>query len=273
MKLRLFVGLILGLAWPATLPAASADEAFERGNAAFVSGQFAAAIQDYQTCLGSRGYSAALLYNLANALFRDGKIGPAILNYERALWLAPGDPDIKANLQIARRSAGLFEAAPPSWQVVAALFSLNTWTWLAAVVFLLLCLTSIIRMFKLDVRWSARPWLVVFTLLWLLCVSSMALRWMDLNRAVVTVADTQLRITPLDSSPSVFNLPAGSIVAIRKERDGFFYIHSPDGKEGWVSQKQAERIIPSVSMPLDVVTAVPVFRKSRPNESSPLHDQ
>src|SRR5580700_4035738 len=50
-------------------------------------------------------YSADGLYNLANAYARAGKPGLAVLSYERAALLAPGDPDIDANLAYVRASA------------------------------------------------------------------------------------------------------------------------------------------------------------------------
>lgn len=235
----LFMG---GSAFPAT----SSDEAFHQGNAAFVSGKYAEAVQRFESCLSRQGCSAPILYNLGNACFRDGKIGPAILNYERARWLAPGDPDLKANLQLVQHSAGLFESTPPKWQALAGMFSLNAWTWMATVAFLFLGLASTIRLFRLDTKWSARPWIFLFAGAWLFCASSAALRILELNRAVVVVPETPLRITPLETSPAIFNLTAGSVVRIKKQRDSFFYIHSQDGKEGWVSQKQVERIIPRI---------------------------
>ena len=45
--------------------------------------------------------SAQLYYNLGNAYFRDNQLGKAILNYERAHLLDPGDGDIRHNLRFA----------------------------------------------------------------------------------------------------------------------------------------------------------------------------
>lgn len=45
---------------------------------------------------------AALHYNLGNAEFRDGRLGYAMLHWERALLLRPGDPEARANLALAR---------------------------------------------------------------------------------------------------------------------------------------------------------------------------
>lgn len=45
---------------------------------------------------------AALHYNLGNAEFRDGRLGYAMLHWERSLRLRPGDPEARANLALAR---------------------------------------------------------------------------------------------------------------------------------------------------------------------------
>ena len=58
------------------------------------------AIKDYESLLHS-GVSASLYYNLGNAYYRTGNITKAILNYERAALLEPGNSDIRFNLQFA----------------------------------------------------------------------------------------------------------------------------------------------------------------------------
>jgi hypothetical protein len=58
--------------------------------------------------------SAAALYNQGNAYARAGKPGMAVLNYERAQLLSPGDPDLEANLD-AVRSAQHLPVAPRAW--------------------------------------------------------------------------------------------------------------------------------------------------------------
>ena len=46
---------------------------------------------------------AALHYNLGNAAFRSGRLGLAMLHWERCLLFLPGDEDALANLALARR--------------------------------------------------------------------------------------------------------------------------------------------------------------------------
>ena len=55
------------------------------------------------------GYSAAQLYNSANAYARSGNSALAVLGYERARVLAPTDADLRWNLHRVRESAGLPE--------------------------------------------------------------------------------------------------------------------------------------------------------------------
>ena len=72
-----------------------ANDLYERGS-------FVEATQIYQQ-LADEGYGDSIVfYNLGNAYYKSGDLGRAILNYLRAERLAPRDPDIQDNLQIAR---------------------------------------------------------------------------------------------------------------------------------------------------------------------------
>ena len=73
---------------------AEADQAYREK-------KYQQAIKDYESLLRS-GVSASLYYNLGNAYYRTDNITKAILNYERAALLEPGNSDIKFNLQFAR---------------------------------------------------------------------------------------------------------------------------------------------------------------------------
>ena len=76
------------------LTKAEADKAYRERN-------YQQAITDYEHLLKA-GESASLYYNLGNAYFRTDNVTKAILNYERALLLDPGNRDIRFNLQFAK---------------------------------------------------------------------------------------------------------------------------------------------------------------------------
>ena len=68
------------------------------GDSAYMKNDYASAIQIYEALLKD-GEAAEVYYNLGN---KAGDVAKAILNYERALLIQPGNADIRANLEIAR---------------------------------------------------------------------------------------------------------------------------------------------------------------------------
>ncbi len=233
------LSIILG-----SVQAATPEETFNQANASFVSGKYSDAIQGYESLIAQNIYSASLLYNLANAYDRDEKVGLAILNYERALWLKPNDADIKANLQFVRQHAGLFEPEIVWWQILPHFFSLNRWALIFSVSLTLFCVCLSIRILRKDWRWNFRPMILVFS--FILIVSALSMRWKmsDLNRGVTMDMETSLRVAPFEGSPPIFTLSAGHIVHVQKSRDDFHYVRTEDGKLGWISGKQIQWAVP-----------------------------
>ena len=110
--------------------AADPQTTLDQANTAFAQKDYGRAAGDYQAILAQQGFSAPVLFNLANAYYRDGKLGLAILNYERARLLAPSDGDIAFNLHVARAKAGLADRPTLWFDRAARFFSLNTLSWL-----------------------------------------------------------------------------------------------------------------------------------------------
>ena len=67
---------------------ADADQAYQEN-------KFAEAITAYESILETEGESADIYYNLGNCYYKTKNIAKAVLNYERALLLNPGDADIR----------------------------------------------------------------------------------------------------------------------------------------------------------------------------------
>lgn len=75
---------------------------FQAGNDAYERGDYLDAAEIYREIARDGLSSTALHYNLGNALFKSGNLGEAILHYERALLLDPGDEDARENLEYLR---------------------------------------------------------------------------------------------------------------------------------------------------------------------------
>ncbi|HUH03365.1 MAG TPA: tetratricopeptide repeat protein [Kofleriaceae bacterium] len=124
------VGALLALgsdARPATAAPTYAD-----ANQAYLTGDWSSASQQYAALVEAGIVHPHLYYNLGNAYFRQGQLGPAIYNYERALRLDPGFDDARANLALARKSVATRwddqlqgAAGDPLWIRAATFFSLE----------------------------------------------------------------------------------------------------------------------------------------------------
>ncbi len=109
-----------GAAWAQTGQAEL--ETGEVANQLYENGRYAAAAQAYEQLIAQGVKNSAIYYNLGNAYMQQGEIGRAILNYKRAQALAPRDPDIAANLALARaQTTDRFDGGAPD--DLAAIFN------------------------------------------------------------------------------------------------------------------------------------------------------
>jgi tetratricopeptide (TPR) repeat protein len=96
---------ILAVAGSRAAHADRLDEAWRRGNDAYLHGDYGAAIVAYEELRRQGIASADLYFNLGDAYFRNRALGPAIWAFERAVALDPSDEDARFNLVEARKLA------------------------------------------------------------------------------------------------------------------------------------------------------------------------
>ncbi|HEY2464238.1 MAG TPA: hypothetical protein VGI32_09270 [Steroidobacteraceae bacterium] len=190
------------------------------------------------------GYSAAGLYNLGNSYARAGKPGMAILNYERASLLAPGDPDIQANLRSVRESAHLPAETPDTLDRVARIANPFWTTWLGVLGLTLVGVSGIFAQLSSRhrlVRGAAT--LLGATLVALTLCSALAL-WSRMREGVIIAAATPVRVSPVPMGDPLFSLPEGEKVKITAEHEGFALIETRAGRAGWIAHANLAPIAP-----------------------------
>ena len=89
---------------------------FESANNLYYAGKFQEAATAYENLLQAGEHSAAVSFNLGNALLKAGLVGRAVANYHEAERLAPRDPDVRANLQFARNQVQGPSLSPTRWE-------------------------------------------------------------------------------------------------------------------------------------------------------------
>ena len=244
---------ILILAIASLLPLAASAATKAEADSAYARGNYQEAIKGYESLL-KQGASAEIYYNLGNAYYRTENITRAVLNYERALLLSPGDGDIRFNLQIAR-SKTIDKIVPESemffvtwYRSLVNIMSVDGWGRMALVSLALVIVLFLVYLF------SARVWmqkvgffgggalLVVFVL-------SNIFAWQQSQNllyrkgAIVVAPSVTVKSTPAQNGTDLFILHEGTKVVITDgSMKDWREIRLADGKKGWLESKKIELI-------------------------------
>ncbi len=222
------------------------DEAYGKGN-------YQQAINDYEQLL-KQGVSAEVYYNLGNAYYRSENITKAIINYERALLLSPGDEDIRFNLQLAR-SKTIDKITPESemffvtwYRSLVNMTSVDGWAYIALVSLLAALCLALVYLFASKVWLRKIGFFAGILMVVLFIVSNIFAyhqrRILD-NRtsAIVIAPSVNVKTTPEAAAKDAFLIHEGTKVEITDDSmNDWKCIHLANGKEGWVSTKVLERI-------------------------------
>ena len=241
--------LLLALLMPLAAHAFSKAEA----DSAYAQQHYQEAVRQYEGLL-KEGVSADLYYNLGNAYYRSDNYTRAIINYERALLLSPGDADIRHNLQLARQkttdklspSADFFLV---SWyRSLVNMMGVDAWAWLALVALALGVVLFLVYLFSQRVALQKLGFFgALFMVLFFLTANLFA--WQQkqtLTRrtaAVVIASETSVKSTPAANGTDLFRLHEGTKVEITDDSmTDWKAVRLPDGKEGWMDVKALEVI-------------------------------
>lgn len=235
MRAHFALALVLVLAACAAraeLPAVGAAEHAAAG------GDYHTAVQYYEQALSTRGFSAPVLFNLGNAWLRLGQPARAILEYERALVLAPGSAAIAANLAAAQQRAGVTPPLVGPWLATVRHFSFDTYAWAGLGAVWMLCAGVVLLCVNGLTRRLARTLILVAAVTLCVTADAAALCWSDLYRAVVQ-EPTALHVAPAASAATSGSLREGEVVWIQDRYGGFELVRTGDGHSGWVGAATA----------------------------------
>lgn len=244
---------LLGLAsrGEARKPTSAERETFKRGNVAYESGDFDGAVTAYGQLVAAGLGGLELDYNLGNAFLKQGRVGPAILHYRRALRANPQDSDARANLDYARRRT----------QDARPLDLPDPWPWLTAIrpgadrsaVLYLLALNVAALAFAF-VRVARDPLAVLRPLFGISLAAALLMALVFFwelrtetgrKEGVVFSEVAEVRTGPGDSYTIAFQVHEGTEVALGQSTNGWTEI-SVAGPEndlkGWVAPGAVEAI-------------------------------
>ena len=224
---------ILSLADSSTNLLFKANEAYQEGN-------FSEAKELYYQAIEKGHNNGHILYNLANANYRLNEIGYAIANYQKALLELPRDPDIKANLSLARKKA--IDKIDIQDPLINLPFSKYEQTLVTV-----LCICFFLVIFALEGLYKNTlvKTLKYITLCTSLCLGGLLLYQkyaFQTQPAVILSKEAHVYSGNSETFQVVFVLHSGAEVEVREVRNNWLEILLPKGRQGWVKKQDIELI-------------------------------
>ncbi len=224
------------------------DELFNNATEAYNKGEYDKAIELYTQILDNGQHSASVYYNLGNAYYKLNHIAPSIYNYEKALLLAPNDPEIKHNLSFAQNmTLDAIEVMPKTglgriYKSVTGLFTFDQWSYIAVISLLLFVLLYIAFYYFRYSLYKRIAFISSIVALFIMA-TSLVFAFVQYNDfmadqpAIVFDSEVQIKAEPNMGSQAIFLLHEGTKVNVLDELNEWKKIRIADGKSGWLTSK------------------------------------
>lgn len=234
-----------------SIAAGNVDVNWKKGSSFYDQKQYDSALYYFGQLATADVQNAAVYYNLGNTYYWLNKIGPAVLNYERALRVDPDHKEAKDNLALAQSRISNHISYTGDiffiiwWQSLTRADHSSAWSVAAAITFILVIILFAIR--HLQRSGSKRlpvqlPGVLMFVCACFLILAFAAAKNMqEHNRAVVMQHDAPLMNEQQKGKPLAL-VPEGTTVKIKGGKGMWLEVTLPDGRSGWVMQTLLAKI-------------------------------
>jgi len=231
-----------------SLAKADSNSIMQTANEYYKNNRYQLAIEEYNKLLLDGFEGTSLYYNLGNAHYRLGKVGYAILYYEKALKLSPNDEDVKHNLALAKLNLkDKVDTLPPFfifnlWEGLLAVFSVTGWTIIVYVIFILVLMVFVVYFFSRSVTEQRISFFtgIGLTVILLLTVALLIVKMnkeFNTKDGIIIETSVIVKSSPDYSSKDSFQIHEGLKVRIEDNVDDWVKIRLDDGKIGWITEK------------------------------------
>ena len=225
-----------------------------QADSAYINNDFASAVYLYENILANQGESADIYYNLGNSYYKMDNIAKAIVNYEKALVLNPGNGDIRFNLELAQsktvdKVTPMSEVFLVTWMKdLTNLMSEKGWTKMSIITFILMLLMLALYFFSKKIAMKKVGFISAICLLFI-CIlanifaSSQKNKAQSHGSAIIMTPSITVKSTPNEGGTDLFILHEGRKVNIKDNTmREWKEIQLEDGNAGWVPASAIEII-------------------------------
>lgn len=237
----------------AQLNASKSSSRMDEANTFYREGSYEQAIEIYKS-LVKKGYlGVSLFYNLGNSYYRVGKLGYAVLYYEKALKISPSDEDVKHNLNFIH--LGTVDRIQPLpefflfdwWESLLDSFSSNGWAYIVFFFYLLMLINIGAYFFAGSVKQQKIFFFsgIAAFLILTFCISMLVVksnRDATLISGVIVEQVVTVKSSPDPQSTDSFVIHEGLKVNLEDKLDNWVKIRLADGKVGWIENFCVDRI-------------------------------
>ena len=231
----------------------SSNALLEMAAASYSKGNYNQAANLYETILQKQGISDKVYYNLGNAYYKCDRLAPAILNFERALRLNPGDADARFNLEMCQ--ARIVDKIDPIgmflisrwYHSLGNFLNSNGWAYVS-ILFFLLFIGCLFAYFFARRRWLKKSGffagilLLAFSTLSLVYSAQASHLITNPDEAILFALSVTVKSSPDKSGTDLFVLHEGSKLKIRSVLGKWSEIELEDGNVGWLLSKDIQII-------------------------------
>jgi hypothetical protein len=223
---------------------------FSRGNQAYLDGDYSTAVSEYRKVLEAGIDNPDLDFNLANAYYRSGNKGLAVLFYEKVLQMNPGDSAAASNLAMVRKELVDRVVMPkegavgePLWHGFVRGIAVDWLTWMFLSFYLAAFTLAISR--RLARRESSRRllfWInipvLTLALVFGLLFSSRVYIQEKVHHGIVVAPTGSLREGPENGAKVLMEVHEGLKVRLLDEMGEYSRVRLANGVEGFVRSSQ-----------------------------------
>ncbi len=246
----IFVILLLSIFTAGTAFAESDTHKYNEANKLFTGGDYLSALELYNS-IGIKNQN--LEYNRGVAYFKLGRLGKAVLHFNRALRLNPDDEDAKANLKYIdsiKKDKEKKDKTGTLEELLSAFTNSFSMNGLTSITLLFYLLTAISISGYIFVRKTGNARrvigaIVVFSTATLVLASLTAVRIYKFENKTMAVAmqeEIVARTGPTENANTAFIFHEGTVVTTGETRNGFVKVILSSGITAWAPLRDLEKI-------------------------------
>jgi hypothetical protein len=246
---RLLFLLVLSIHCFVGFAAVSYKDQWAKANNFYKQKAYDSAAYYYEQVAALHSQEAEVYYNLGNTYYRLNQIGPAVLNYERALHIRPSYKEAEDNLaltqsRIVNRIAPIQEIFFLNWWYnISAGHLAGTWAMISLMIFIVAIGLLIAKKFNKIPTLPVQVYLAL-GIVWIILLSfaiAASGNKADSGKAVVMETDVPMYTAP-NQSKAQNMVPEGTTVELLGKKSTWAEVKLPDGRTGWVERRSLAKI-------------------------------